>query len=81
MSFRLTPVVKKIIKILEKYDLEIKRMKGDHIIINKKDSLPSLRRPIVLVNEKRLSNAVRLNLIKECGEIGISKEELENILN
>ncbi|MBI5149083.1 hypothetical protein HZA33_05375 [Candidatus Pacearchaeota archaeon] len=79
MSFRLTPIVKKIMKVLEKYDLEIKRMKGDHIIINRKGSLPSLRRPIVLVNEKRLSNAVRLNLIKECEEIGISKSEFEGI--
>jgi hypothetical protein len=60
-------------------DLEIKRMKGDHIIINKQEGFPSLKRPIVLVNEKRLSNAVRLNLLKECEEIGIKKEEFEGI--
>jgi len=55
---------------------EIKRMKGDHIIINKD---PPLKRPIVLVNEKRLSNAVRKNLIKQCQEIGINTEELESL--
>ena len=46
---------------------------------NRKELLPPLRRPIVLVNEKRLSNAVRLNLIKECEEAGIKKEEFEGI--
>jgi len=79
MGYRLTPVVSKIMSILNKHDLEIKRMKGDHIIINRKEGCPSLRRPIVLVNEKRLSNAVRLNLLKECGEIGINKEEFDDI--
>ncbi len=79
MTYKLSPIVKKIISILEKYDLEIKRMKGDHIIINRKEHLAKLKRPIVLVNEKRLSNAVRLNLIKECEEIGIKKEEFEGI--
>ena len=79
MSHRLTPVVSKIMSILNKQDLEIKRMKGDHIIINRKNNQQSLRRPIVLVNEKRLSNAVRLNLIKECEEIGINKEEFDSI--
>ena len=54
-------------------------MKGDHIIINKIEGQPSLKRPIVLVNEKKLSNAVRLNLLKECEEIGIKKEEFEGI--
>ena len=65
--------------VLRKHNLEIKRMRGDHIIINRQEGLPSLKRPIVLVNEKRLSNAVRLNLIKECGEIGIKKEEFDDI--
>ena len=54
-------------------------MRGDHIMINKLEGLPQLRRPIVLVNEKRLSNAVRLNLLKECEEIGIKREEFEDI--
>ena len=79
MGYGLTPVVTKIISILRKHDLEIKRMRGDHIIINRLDGLPKLRRPIVLVNEKRLSNAVRLNLLKECEEIGIKREEFEDI--
>ena len=51
-------------------------MKGDHIIVNRN---PPLKRPIVLVNEKRLSNAVRLNLLKECEEVGIKKREFEDI--
>ena len=79
MSLRLTPIVSKIMSILKKHDFEIKRMRGDHIIINRVGNLPKLRRPIVLVNEKRLSNAVRLNLLKECEEIGIKKEEFEGM--
>ena len=79
MGFRLTPIVSKIMSILKKHNLEIKRMRGDHIVINRIEGLPKLRRPIILVNEKRLSNAVRLNLIKECQEIGINKEEFEGI--
>jgi predicted RNA binding protein YcfA (HicA-like mRNA interferase family) len=77
MGYRLTPIISKIMSVLNKHGLEVKRMKGDHIIVNKKEG--SLRRPIVLVNEKKLSNAVRLNLIKECEEIGINKEEFEDI--
>jgi len=79
MGIRLTPVISEIISILRKHNLEIKRIRGDHIIINKVDSLPSLKRPIVLVNEKRLSNAVRLNLLKECEEAGIKREEFGEI--
>lgn len=79
MGHRLTPIVTKIISILKKHNLEIKRIRGDHIIVNRTEGFPSLRRPIVLVNEKRLSNAVRLNLLKECEEIGIKKEEFEGI--
>ncbi len=75
MAYRLTPIVSEIMSILKKYNIEIKRMKGDHIVINIREGFPSLKRPIILVNEKRLSNAVRLNLIRECGEIGINKEE------
>ena len=79
MTYRLTPVISEIISVLKKHNLEIKRIKGDHIIINRIDGLPSLKRPIVLVNEKRLSNAVRLNLLKECEEAGIKREEFEGI--
>ena len=77
MGYRLTPIISKIVSVLRRYNLEIKRIRGDHIILNRVDSLPSLKRPIVLVNEKRLSNAVRLNLLKECEEIGIKREEFE----
>ena len=76
MVLRLTPVIKEIMGVLKKYGFYIVRMKGDHIIINK--STP-LKRPIVLVNEKKLSNAVRLNLLKECEEIGIKRERFEKI--
>lgn len=76
MAYRLTPVVRKIVNILSKYGIEIKRWNGDHIILNRN---PPLKRPIVLVNEKRLSNKVRQNLVKECEEIGIKKEEFMGI--
>jgi len=79
MGYRLTPVVSSIISILKKHNLEIKRIRGDHIIINRMGGLPSLKRPIVLVNVKRLSNAVRLNLLKECEEAGIKREEFDGI--
>ncbi len=38
---------------------------------------PPLRRPIILVNEKRLSNKVRINLINEAEEGGVPRTELE----
>ena len=76
MGFKLTPVIKDIMKVLKNHGFYIIRMRGDHIIVNRN---PPLKRPIVLVNEKRLSNAVRLNLLKECGEVGIKKEEFEGI--
>ena len=79
MGYRLTPIVSSIISILKKHNLEIKRIRGDHIIINRIDVLPSLKRPIVLVNVKRLSNAVRLNLLKECEEAGIKRGEFDEI--
>ena len=63
-------------KVLGKQGFYIVRMRGDHIIINRE---PALKRPIILVNEKRLSNAVRLNLIKECKEAGIKREEFDGI--
>ena len=76
MAYRLKPIIKKIMSILEKEGFKIKRMKGDHIVVNK---IPSLKRPIVLVNEKRLSNVVRQNLIKECEEIGMDTTELKKL--
>ncbi len=76
MGLKLKPVIKKIMNILQKYGFHIIRIRGDHIIINKN---PPLKRPIVLVNEKRLSNAVRLNLLKECETCGINKEQFKDI--
>ena len=76
MGFRLTPVVRKIVKVLKKYGFYVVRMRGDHVIVNRN---PPLKRPIVLVNEKKLSNAVRLNLLKECERAGIKREEFEGI--
>ena len=73
MVYRLTPVIKKVMKILRKHGFYIVRIRGDHIVVNKN---PPLSRPIILVNEKKLSNAVRLNLLKECG---INKEEFKEI--
>ncbi len=57
--------------ILKRHGFYIVRMRGDHIVINRK---PQLKRPIILVTEKRLSNKVRQNLLKECEECGIKKE-------
>lgn len=76
MNLKLKSVIRKIINILKKQGFYIARMKGDHIIINRD---PPLKRPIVLVNEKRLSNAVRLNLLNECKEAGIDVSELEKL--
>ena len=76
MTLRLTPVIKRVMKVLRKYGFYIIRMRGDHIVINKH---PSLKRPIILVNEKKLSNAVRLNLFKECEKVGIKRAEFEGM--
>ena len=76
MNPRLTPILRKIMNVLRKYGFYIVRIRGDHVIVNRN---PQLKRPIVLVNEKRLSNAVRLNLLKECEEAGIKREEFEGI--
>ncbi len=76
MSLRLKPVIKEIMKVLKKHGFYIVRMRGDHIVINRD---PSLKRPIILVNEKKLSNAVRLNLLKQCEEYGIKREEFDRV--
>lgn len=73
MAYRLTPIIKEVMRVLKKHGVYIVRVRGDHIVVNKD---PSLSRPIILVNEKRLSNAVRLNLLNECG---IDKKEFEGI--
>jgi len=76
MPLKLKPIVQKIINILKKDGFQIMRIRGDHIIINKE---PPLKRPIVLVNEKKLSNVVRLNLIKECKEAGINTQKIDEL--
>jgi len=76
VKYKLTPIVQKIINTLSKYGFEIIRMVGDHIKINKE---PPLRRPIILVNEKKLSNKVRQNLIREAEEGGVPREKLEKL--
>lgn len=76
MKYRLTPIIKKIMSVLNKYGFEIIKMEGDHIKVNKN---PPLRRPIILVNEKHLNYAVRKNLINEAEEGGVPREELEEL--
>lgn len=79
MRYRLTPVVKKIMSVLNKHNLVIIKMEGDHIKINRPKGFPQLKRPIILVNEKKLSNKVRINLLNEAEEAGINKSEFEHI--
>ncbi|MFW5847139.1 MAG: type II toxin-antitoxin system HicA family toxin [Nanoarchaeota archaeon] len=76
MSIKYTPMVRKIIKILEKKGFYVARMKGSHIAINKN---PSLIRPIIIPNKKELSIAVRKNLIKELEESGFDTSEIKKI--
>jgi len=73
---RLTPIVQKIMNVLCKYNFEIIKMKGDHVKINK---IPPMKRPIILVNVKRLSNKVRQNLINETEDAGVPRKELEKL--
>ena len=76
MNYRFTSIVLKVIKILERNGFHVERMRGSHIIINR---IPSLRRPIVIVNEKRLSNRVRLNLLVACREAGLHEEFIREL--
>jgi len=76
MKYRLKPIVQKVMNILTKEGFSIERMRGDHIIINK---LPSLRRPIVLVNVKKPSNIVRQNLLSACHDAGVKKEVIQEL--
>jgi predicted RNA binding protein YcfA (HicA-like mRNA interferase family) len=62
---------------LIKEGFEIKRIRGSHIIINKR---PPLNRSIVVPNKEKLSNVVRLNLIRELKENDINTEEIESLL-
>lgn len=76
MKYNLKPIVLKVINILKKEGFFIERMRGDHVIINK---IPSLRRPIVLVNVKKPSNVVRQNLLSACYEAGVNKDIIEEL--
>ena len=76
MKYRLKPIIQKVVNILSKEGFFIERMRGDHIIINK---IPSLRRPIVLVNVKKPSNIVCQNLLTACYEAGLNKEIIQKL--
>ena len=76
MKYKLTPIVHKIMSLLEKEGFQIKRFSGSHISINKN---PSLRRPIIIPNKKNLSNVLRLNLIKQLKEERINTEKIEEL--
>jgi predicted RNA binding protein YcfA (HicA-like mRNA interferase family) len=76
MGYRLKPIVQKIINLLRKEGFEIQRFSGSHISINRN---PPLKRPIVIPNKSPLSNAVRLNLIKELKEAGIDTQKIEEL--
>lgn len=76
MKYHLKPIVQKVVNILKKEGFFIERMRGDHIVINK---IPSLRRPIVLVNVKKPSNIVRQNLLSACYEAGVDKEIIQEL--
>ena len=76
MGIKLKPILQKIMSILKKEKFYIKRMKGSHIILNRE---PKLRRPIIIPNKNKLSNAVRQNLINQCKEIDINTEKLEEL--
>jgi hypothetical protein len=54
-------------------------MEGDHIKVNRPKEYPQLKRPIILVNDKILSNRVRINLLNEAEEAGIKREEFSHI--
>ncbi len=79
MKYRLTPVIKKIISVLNRHNLVIIKMQEDHIKINRASGFPQLKRPIILVNEKKLSNKVRINLLNEAEEAGINRSEFNHI--
>lgn len=76
MGYHLKPKVQKIINLLRKEGFEIKRIRGSHIVINRN---PPLKRPIIIPNKDELSNAVRLNLIKELKEAGIGTYKIEEL--
>jgi len=79
MRYRLTPIIKQIMSVLNRHNLEIIKIEGDHIKINRPKDYPQLKRPIILVNDKILSNRVRTNLLNEAEEAGINRDEFSHI--
>lgn len=79
MKYKLTPIIKQIMSVLNKHGLVIIKIEGDHIKINRPKGFPQLKRPIILVNDKILSNKVRINLLNEVEEAGIKREEFSKI--
>ena len=77
MGYKLKPKIQKIFNLLRKQGFEIKRISGSHIIINKN---PPLKRPIIIPNKDKLTNVVRLNLIKELKEANFNTSEIEDII-
>jgi hypothetical protein len=65
--------------VLNKHNLVIIKIEGDHIKINRPKGFPQLKRPIILVNDKILSNKVRINLLNEAEEVGINRSEFNHI--
>ena len=76
MKYNFTPIIRKVVNILEKQGFFVEHMRGDHIKINKN---PSLRRPIILVNVKKPSNIVRQNLMSNCRESGMSEDIIKEL--
>ena len=76
MKYRITPIITQIMSVLRHYGFYIVKMEGDHIKVNKN---PPLRRPIILVNVKELSNRVRKNLLDEAEEAGVPREKFKGI--
>ncbi len=79
MKFKFTPIIREIMSVLNKHNLVAIKMKGDHIKINRPNGFPQLERPIILVNVKSLSPAVKKNLLIEAERAGINREEFERI--
>ncbi len=73
MSVKLKPKIKKIANRLKEHNINIVRVKGDHIAFNR---VPKLERPIILPNKNYLGHEVRKNLRNTCRELGIEIDDL-----
>ena len=79
MKIKYSQIVGKIVRFLKKNKIEVVRMKGSHICLNRKSS--KLMRPIIIPNHKSLSPGVKNSVIGQLKAEGIDTEELEEILN